>query len=76
MALGWRYFNGACYIVSGVAALALDFQASHASLAVLALGIAALLYGLYVVLTRRAYWVTTYAYLVPIILVGVAVAGR
>lgn len=63
----YRYLNAGCYLVSGVFLLVI---ASGSALAVI-VSVIAIAYGLYVGLTRHRYWVSTYTYLVPLVLVAV-----
>jgi hypothetical protein len=68
-----RYFNAACYIVSG--AVVVGTPAGRSDTVILLLGILALLYGLYVALTRRTYWVSSFTYIVPVVLICIAIFG-
>lgn len=74
VSLTGRYFNALCYLASGICLfVAAGMKGGGAGWAI-ALGVASILYGLYVAFTRGSYWVSTYTYLLPVVLVAVAFA--
>jgi len=60
-----RLLNAACYIIAGIASLILSSQPQVGGWAV-ALGLAAIAYGIKIVITKTSYWVSSAVYVVAI----------
>ncbi|MEI4273027.1 hypothetical protein TEK04_14965 [Klenkia sp. LSe6-5] len=64
-----RVLNAACYVISGIAIIVIGVQVGHGTAGAAALGLAAIAYGVYVVLSRGSYWVSSWIYVLTIIAV-------
>lgn len=61
-----RYINASCYAFSGVVILALEISKGWDAKVTL-IALAAVAYGSYIGLTRRSYWISPYAYVIPVL---------
>jgi hypothetical protein len=64
-----RCINAICYIFSGIFMLVLVAQKGGGAGIVL-VSLACIGYGVYIGLTRRSYWVSTYTYIIPVVAIG------
>jgi len=73
-----RFFNGASYLVSGGLFLVMLSTGSGGGVPWYAwlLGLAAIVYGLYVLFTKGSYWVSSATYLGPLVLIIWAFAAH
>ena len=61
-----RILNAACYIISGIASLAVSTQSGMPTLSLVLFGLAAIGYGVKIVVTRGSYWVSSVVYVVAV----------
>jgi hypothetical protein len=70
-----RFFNAACYIVTGIAMFVGSGQVSGQAWIPILLGIAGVGYGLKILATRTSYWVSSVIYVLPVLAVCWAIAS-
>jgi len=70
-----RFFNAACYIVTGIAMFVLSAQAADQAWFAIPLGIAGVGYGVKILATRTSYWVSSVIYVLPVLAVCWAIAS-
>lgn len=70
-----RAINAFCYLLSGVVIIGLVVARPDvpAGWQIWLIALVSIAYGLYIGLTRRSYWVSTYTYLIPVLAVGYCV---
>ncbi|MBN0047129.1 hypothetical protein JS756_24085 [Streptomyces actuosus] len=69
-----RYVNAACYAITGMVILFLEASRGWDAKLTLA-ALATLAYGGYVGLTRGSYWVSSYTYVIPVLVICYAVSN-
>lgn len=70
-----RILNALCYVVTGIALFIVAGQGVSSAWIAVLLGLAAVGYGLKILLTRSSYWITTIVYLAPIAAIGWAISA-
>jgi hypothetical protein len=70
-----RFFNAACYIVTGIALFVGSGQVSDNAWIAVLLGFVGVGYGLKILMTRTSYWVSSIIYLLPFAAVCWAIAS-
>lgn len=74
VSLAARYFNAACYLVSGIFLLVAQATHGGGGAVLFIVAIVAICYGLYVGLTRASYTIAAWTYIVPLVLIILAFA--
>ena len=69
-----RLFDAACYVVAGIAFIAIGATTEGGGWGVVG-GVAAMLYGAKIALTTTSYWVSSLIYVVAVLAVAAAIGG-